>query len=129
MSAASQTIRPRVSFSLVGSPLPRLHVSPKRADGRLYVHDRLTGAELMIYTPRFNSQFRTGHRSGRWYVKPADEVGSTPRSIGFGTAREAVEAVARGAWRLRVVFPEPNEPAPRAAKLPRLRSFREDTES
>lgn len=126
MSAATQTIKPRGSFSLVGSPLPRLHVSPKRADGRLYVHDRLTGAELMIYTPRFNSQFQTGHRAGRWYVKPVDEVGSTPRSIGFTTAREAVEAVARGAWRLRVIFPDPIEPAPRAPKRPRLRIFRED---
>lgn len=127
MSAAFRSIGSSPSLSLVGSPLPRLHVSPRRPDGRLYVHDRLTGAELVVYTPLFNSQFRSGHRAGRWYVRPADEVGVALRSVGFGTAREAVEAVTRGAWRLRVVFPDPAEPATRAPKPSPFRVVRDDS--
>jgi len=129
MSAAFRAIGFRSASPLVGSPLPRLHVSPRRADGRLYVHDRLTGAELVVYTPRFNSQFRSGHRAGRWYVRPVDEVGVALRSVDFGTAREAVEAVARGAWRFRVIFPNPAEPAPRVSKPSPFRVVRDDSAS
>ncbi len=129
MSTAYRAIGSRSASLLVGSPLPRLHVSPRRADGRLYIHDRLTGAELLVYTPVLNSQFRAGHRAGRWYVRPSDEVGVTPRSVGFTTAREAVEAIARGAWRLRVIFPEPAEPAPRTVNPARFRVVRDDSAS
>ena len=129
MSTAYRAIGLRSASSLVGSPLPRLHVSPRRADGRLYIHDRLTSAELLVYTPVFNSQFRSGHRAGRWYVRPADEVGVTPRSVGFATAREAVEAIARGAWRLRVIFPEPAESTPLAGKPSPFRVVRDDSAS
>lgn len=127
MSTAFRPIGVRSTFSLAGSPLPRLHVSPRRADGRLYIHDRLTGAELLVYTPAFRSQFRAGHRASRWYVRPADEVGLEPRSVGFATAREAVEAIARGAWRLRVIFPEPTGTKPRSAKPAPFRVVRDDS--
>lgn len=129
MSTAYRAIGSRSASLLVGSPLPRLHVSPRRADGRLYIHDRLTGAELLVYTPALNSQFRSGHRAGRWYVRPADEVGLSPRSVGFFTAREAVEAIARGAWRLRVIFPEPTESQPQVVKPAPFRVVCDDSAS
>jgi hypothetical protein len=78
--------------------VPRVHVEPSRPDGSLRVLDRPTGEHLLVYTPRFNSQFRAGHRSGRWYVRPLCSVGVVPLGPGFATARTAVEAVSAGRW-------------------------------
>ncbi len=111
------------------APLPRLHVEPRQADGRLQVFDRATGADVVVYTPSFMSQFRTGHRAGRWYVRPTTEVGSVPQSVGFATAREAVEAVRQGAWRLRVVAPEPSLIAGRTTKAAPFRVIWGDSAS
>ncbi|WP_165253089.1 hypothetical protein [Paludisphaera soli] len=98
--------------------LPRVHVGLGQAAGALRVLDRSSGEEVLVYTPTFNAQFKAGHRAGRWYVRPALGVGGAPRSIAFATAREAVEAVAVDAWRLRVVSPD----APsHAGARPRLR--------
>jgi hypothetical protein len=111
---------------LGGFALPRLHVEPRQAAGGLRVFDRPSGSHVLVYTPSYSSQFRAGHRAGRWYVRSTTHVGGRPQSHAFDTAREAVEAVGRGDWaltaerpaatppppRLRVVWPEP---APLAA--------------
>jgi hypothetical protein len=97
--------------------VPRVHVEPRQPDGTLRVLDRPTGEQLIVYTPRFTLQFRAGHRSGRWYVRPITHVGSDPRSLSYPTARGAIEAVTAGRWslgscsakgtdpRLRVIWP------------------------
>ncbi len=95
--------------------VPRIHVSPRQPDGTLRVHDRPTGQELVIYTPRFNRQFQSGHRAGRWYVRPAAHVGSDPQSPSFSTARTALQAVTTGHWSLDSVL------ASRAASALRVR--------
>jgi hypothetical protein len=108
------------------TPVPRVHVQPRRPDGTLRVLDRPTGQQLVVYTPRFIHQFRAGHRSGRWYVRPATCVGSEPQSPGFVSARAAIEALTAGRWSLesllanrgglplRVVSSMPGEPSIRA---------------
>jgi len=105
------------------APLPRVHVAPRQAAGSLRVLDRAGGAEVVVYTPTFRAQFEAGHRAGRWYVRPAEMVGGAPRSVAFSTAREAVEAVAADAWRLRVVSPGSTRVSVHAghAARPRLR--------
>jgi len=97
--------------------VPRVHVEPRQPDGTLRVLDRPTGQQLIVYTPRFTQQFRAGHRSARWYVRPVTHVGSDPRSLSYPTARGAIEAVTAGRWslgsssatgtdpRLRVIWP------------------------
>jgi len=94
--------------------LPRLHVEPRQAAGGLRVFDRPSGAYVLVYTPSYSSQFRSGHRAGRWYVRSITHVGGRPQSLAFDNAREAVEAVGRGAWALTAEKPAPAAP-------PRLR--------
>ncbi len=100
--------------------LPHLHVEPRQVGGGLRVLDRASGTRVLVYTPSYTSQFRAGHRAGRWYVRSLTHVGGQPQSLDFASARAAVEAVGRGAWsreaanaapvptgpRLRVVWPE-----------------------
>jgi hypothetical protein len=86
---------------LGGFAPPRLHVEPRQADGGLRVLDRPSGTHVLVYTPRLASQFRAGHRAGRWYVRSLTHVGGAPQSLDFDTARAAVEAVGRGAWTAR----------------------------
>lgn len=83
--------------------LPRIHAAPRHVSGVLRIHDRPSGEDVLVYTPMFRSQFEAGHRAGRWYARPVTSVGGTPCSISFASAKEAVDAVARNAWRLRVV--------------------------
>jgi hypothetical protein len=102
--------------------VPRVHVEPRQPNGTLRVLDRPTGQQLIVYTPRFNQQFRAGHRSGRWYVRPVTYVGSDPQSSSFTTARAALEAVTAGRWSLdsvtahraglplRVIWPASDRP-------------------
>ncbi len=80
-------------------PVPKVHVEPRRPDGTIAVFDRPTGTQLVVYTPRFDRQFRAGHRSGSWYVRPLIELGSEPVSQDFPTAKAAIQAVAEGSWR------------------------------
>jgi hypothetical protein len=101
--------------------LPRVHVGLGQAAGAIRVLDRSSGEELLVYTPTFNAQFAAGHRSGQWYVRPALGVGGVPRSIAFTAAREAVEAVAADAWRLRIVSPDASPDAGGRSGRPRLR--------
>ena len=82
------------------TPVPRLHIEPKAADGRLIVYDRALGGRYVVYAPRFVSQFRGGHRSGHWYVRPLSDAGNAPRSVTFSTARAAIEALKTGRWSL-----------------------------
>src|SRR5271157_5904664 len=72
-------------------PVPKVHVEPRRPDGTIAVFDRPTGMQLIVYTPRFDCQFRAGHRSGRWYVRPLLELGSEPVSPDFPTAKAAID--------------------------------------
>ena len=81
--------------------VPRVHVEPRQPDGTLRVLDRFTGQQLIVYTPRFTQQFRAGHRSGRWYVRPVTHVGTDPTSRSFPTAWGAIEGVTAGRWSLR----------------------------
>ena len=80
-------------------PVPKVHVEPRRPDGSIAVFDRPTGTQLIVYTPRFDRQFRAGHRGGSWYVRPLIELGSEPVSLAFPTAKAAIDAVAEGRWR------------------------------
>lgn len=107
---------------LGGFALPRLHVEPRQADGGLRVLDRPSGTHVLIYTPRHLGQFRAGHRAGRWYVRSLTHVGGQPQSLDFDTARAAVEAVGRGAWK-----PRPTRAAA-ASSAPRLRVIWHDSE-
>ncbi|WP_165253407.1 hypothetical protein [Paludisphaera soli] len=91
---------------IYSAPLPRVHVGPSQAAGALRVFDRSSGEEILVYTPIYDAQFKAGHRAGRWYVRSAAGGTGLPRSIAFTTAREAVEAVAADAWRLRIVSPD-----------------------
>ncbi len=81
-------------------PIPCLHVQSRLPDGTLRVLDRLTGRQLIVYTPQYTPQFRAGHRARRWYVRPSAHVGCEPESPSFATARSAIEAVAKGRWSL-----------------------------
>jgi hypothetical protein len=85
------------------TPVPRHHVEPRAADGALLVHDRATSEQFVVYLPRFVHQFRAGHNAGLWYLRPARDLGATPRSTGFRTAQAAVEALRGGVWRLPAV--------------------------
>ena len=81
--------------------VPRIHVGPRQPDGTLRILDRFTGQQLIVYTPRFAQQFRAGHCSGRWYVRPVTHVGTGPMSGSYSTARAAIEAVTAGHWSFR----------------------------
>ncbi|WP_337176945.1 hypothetical protein [Paludisphaera sp.] len=82
--------------------LPRAHAAHRQASGAFRLHDRPSGEDVLVYTPMFRSQFESGHRAGRWYVRPVTSVGGSPHSIPFASAKEAIDAVGRDAWRLRV---------------------------
>jgi hypothetical protein len=96
-------------------PLAKVHVRKRQTDGAVRVFDRPTGQELVVYTPRFTSQFRAGHRAGRWYVRPLIYVGVKPQSASFATAKTAIEAVSAGAWSLT------SSPASQPPRRPALR--------
>jgi hypothetical protein len=85
--------------------VPRLHVEPRQVDGSLRVFDRPSGTHVLVYTPRHASHFRSGHRAGRWYVRLLTHVGGQPQSFDFGSAREAVQAVAQGGWKRDAASP------------------------
>jgi hypothetical protein len=80
------------------TPVPRHHIEPRAPDGTRWVHDRATSEQFAVYSPRFVIQFRAGHRSGLWYLRPATDLGITPRSVGFRTRLAAVEALRAGGW-------------------------------
>jgi hypothetical protein len=82
-------------------PVPRHHVEPRAVDGALVVHDRATREQFVVYSPRFDYQFRAGHHAGLWYLRAATDLGATPRSMGFRSSHTAVEALRRGDWRLQ----------------------------
>lgn len=103
------------------APLPRAHVARRQAGGSFRIHDRPGGEDVLVYTPTFRTQFEAGHRAGRWYVRPVTSVGGSPRSLAFPTAREAVEAVERGAWRLRLVARDEDRPVVGNRRAPGLR--------
>jgi hypothetical protein len=89
------TLRP-----VFATPVPRHHVAPRAPDGKLVVDDRATGEQFVVYSPRFIFQFRAGHHAGRWYLRPADDVGTAPQSVGFPAPHAALEALRAGGWRL-----------------------------
>jgi hypothetical protein len=93
--------------------VPRLHVGPRQADGGLRVFDRPSGTHVLVYTPSYTSQFRGGHRAGRWYVRSLTHVGSQPQSLDFANARAAIDAVGRGEWGRRPAEAAPASPASR----------------
>jgi hypothetical protein len=86
--------------SVFTTPMPRHHVEPRAVDGALVVLDRATSERFVVYSPRFVFQFRAGHHAGLWYLRPARDLGATPRSTGYRTARAAVEALRDGVWGL-----------------------------
>ncbi len=73
--------------------VPRLHVSPRAADGSILVDDRASNRRFRVYTPRLNSQFRAGYRAGLWYLRTAGDAEPSPRSPGFPTPDAAVETL------------------------------------
>ena len=84
------------SQSVLGAPVPRFHVEPRLPAGTLTVIDRSSNERVRVYSPRFAAQFRAGYRAGRWYLRPMTDVGTSPCSPGFRTAREAIAALAQG---------------------------------
>jgi len=98
---AMLTLRP-----VFATPVPRFHIEPRLPTGTLTVYDRSSNEHVRVYAPRFSAQFRAGYRAGRWYLRPMTDVGTTPRSPGFRTAREAIAALDAGRWRIPV--PEPH---------------------
>ncbi len=84
--------------SVFVAPVPRFHVKPRWVDGTHMVHDRALDQQFKVYTPRFVSQFRAGHHAGLWYLRPSADLGLAPRSQGFPTVGEAIEALRSGHW-------------------------------
>lgn len=101
--------------------LPRVHVSHRGAKGTFRLHDRPSGDDVLIYTPMYRSQFDSGHRAGRWYVRSATSVGGAPSSVAFATAKEAIDAVGGNSWRLRLVAHDGRQDPARKCARPRLR--------
>jgi hypothetical protein len=99
--SASRALAMLTLLPVHATSVPRVHVEPRQPDGTLRVLDRFTGQQLIVYTPRFTQQFRAGHRSGRWYVRHVNHVGTDPTSQSFPTARGAIQGVTAGRWRLR----------------------------
>ena len=93
--------------------LPRFHVKPRGVDGSLLVVNRASDEQFTVYTPRFIPQFRSGHRSGRWYLRPVGDLELSPRSSSYLTAHDAVEAIRSGHWR--------PSPSPVDRRRPRFR--------
>jgi hypothetical protein len=93
--------------------LPRFHVKPRGVDGSLLVVDRASEEQFTVYTPRFTLQFRAGHHSGFWYLRPVKDLGLAPQSSGFRTAKDAVEAIRSRHW-------SPS-PSPVNRRRPRIR--------
>jgi hypothetical protein len=85
------------------APVPRFHISPRVVDASLLLTDRASGEQFLVYTPRFISQFRAGHRTGLWYVRRRTDLGVAPRSSGFETTRDAVEALRTESWNLSIL--------------------------
>jgi hypothetical protein len=110
---SAQALAMLTLWPVFATPVPRLHVEPKAPDGRLIVYDRASGEQFVVYAPRFVSQFRGGHRAGQWYLRPVSDVGTTPRSLAFPTARAAIETLKGGRWSL--------SSTPRYRPDPRLR--------
>lgn len=106
--------------------LPRVHASHRQMGGSFRIHDRPGGEDVLVYTPMYRTQFEAGHRSGRWYVRPVTSVGGTPCSVPFESAKEAIEAVGRNSWRLRVVAGDGRSSE---RHRPRLRVIWNSTES
>jgi hypothetical protein len=98
--------------------MPRAHSAHGQVGGTIRIHDRPSGEDVLVYTPMFRSQFESGHSAGRWYVRPVASVGGAPSSLSFASAKEAVDAVGRNAWRLHLVARD--EAAARRPR-PRLR--------
>jgi len=99
--SASRALAMLTLLPVHATSVPRVHVEPRQPDGTLKILDRFTGQQLIVYTPRFTQQFRAGHRSGRWYVRPVTHVGIDPTSQSFATARGAIQGVTTGRWSLR----------------------------
>jgi hypothetical protein len=100
-TSASQALAMLTLLPVHATSLPRVHVELRQPDGTLRVLDRFTGQQLIVYTPLYTQQFRAGHCSGRWYVRPVTHVGIEPTSRSFPTARGAIESVTAGRWSLR----------------------------
>jgi hypothetical protein len=100
------------AFPVQAVAVDRVHVGHRQPGGTLNVLDRPTGERLLIYTPRLSAQFMAGHRMSRWYVRPASDVSCHPRSPGFATTAEAIEAVRVGRWSLRAAAAAAPGPRP-----------------
>ncbi len=80
--------------------VPRFHIERYWPDGMLRLLDRFTGQQLVIYMPRRTQQFQAGHRAGKWYARPSNDLGDRPASQSFATAKSAMEGVMTGGWGL-----------------------------
>src|SRR4051794_5386824 len=62
--ASAQALAMLTLWPVHATPVPRVHVEPRRPDGTLRVLDRPTGQQLVVYTPSFAQQFRAGTAGG-----------------------------------------------------------------
>lgn len=99
-SSCAQALALLTSQPLYVAPVPPIHLEFGGVGGTLWVTDRASGEQFQVYTPRFCAQFRGGHRAGLWYLRPKTDAGIVVRSSGFPTARDAIEALRTGTWRL-----------------------------
>jgi hypothetical protein len=112
------TVNPRSAHALAMltrwpvhvTPVPRFRVEARAPGGAVLVYDRAASEWFVVYVPRLVTQFRAGHGAGLWYLRPATDVGTAPRSRGYSTACAAVEAIRAGRWSLSI----PSGAQPRA---------------
>ena len=78
---------------IFAAPVPQIHVGPRGADGSILVDDRASNRRFLVYTPRRDSQFRAGYRSGLWYVRIPGDIQPSPRSQAFPTAVAAIDTL------------------------------------
>jgi hypothetical protein len=88
---SAQALAMLTRMPIFATPVSRVHVGPREADGSVLVDDRVSDRRFRVYTPRRESEFRAGHRAGLWYVRTAGDAESSPRSPGFLTAAAAID--------------------------------------
>ena len=92
-SASAWALAMLTQQPIFAAPVPQIHVGPRGADGSILVDDRASNRRFLVYTPRRDSQFRSGYRAGLWYVRTPGDIQPSPRSQAFPTAAAAIDTL------------------------------------